>query len=125
MKVKPFPGIGKDWLPLFLPLLCYADGESVIETDAPEELSGALRLLQGLGGEVHLHFGVARIFGPSKLVASKVKADGFITAMTGLLAAVGSSGVSELSGVGGIDGRFEALAERMNKLGAKVERVED
>jgi len=125
LTVKPYPGIGKDWLALFLPILCQADGESVLETDSPEELSGALRLLQGLGGEVHLHYGLARVFGPSKLVASRIEADGFITAMTGLIAAIGSNGVTELSGVDGIDGRFETLPERLVKLGAKIERIEN
>lgn len=124
LAAKPYPGLSRDWLPLFLPLLCRADGESIIETDSPEELSGALRILQGLGGEVYLRYGQARVFGPSKLVASTMKADGFITALTGLIAAIGSNGDSELYGVDGIDGRFELLPDRLQKLGARIERIE-
>lgn len=125
LAASPYPGLGRDWLSLFLPLLCGADGESVVETDAPEELSGALRILQGLGAEVYLRYGQARVFGPSKLVSSTMKADGFITALTGMIAAIGSSGVSELDGVEGIDGRFEMLPDRLSQLGVKITRVEE
>jgi UDP-N-acetylglucosamine 1-carboxyvinyltransferase len=124
LSVKPYPGIGRDWLPLFLPLMCQVDGECVVETDSVEELSSALRVLQGVGGEVHLHYGTARVFGPSKLVASKVEVDGYAAALTALLAAIGSKGTSELGGMEVVDGRFDALPDRLGKLGVKIERSE-
>lgn len=125
LSVKPYPGLSRDWLLLFLPLLCRADGESVVETDAADEMSNALRVLQGVGAEVHLNYNVARLFGPIKLVSAKMEADGYASALSGLLAAISANGTSELRGAENVDGRFESLPDRLKPLGIKIERHED
>lgn len=125
LSVKPYPGLSRDWLLLFLPLLYRTDGESLVETDAVDEMSSALRLLQGVGAEVHLNYNLARLFGPVKLVSAKMEADGYAAALCGLLAAISANGTSELHGAEYIDGRFESLPDRLKPLGVKIERLED
>ena len=125
LSVRPYPGLSRDWLLLFLPLLCRADGESVVETDAADEMSSALRLLQGIGAEVHLNYNVARLFGPVKLVAARMEADGFAAALCGILSTIGANGTSELNGAEYVDARFESLPDRLKPLGVKIVRHED
>ena len=124
VSVRPYPGLNRDWLPLFIPLMTRADGESQLTTDAVEDLSSALRLAQGLGAEVYVQYQTAKIFGPTKMVAASVVADSFAPALVGLISAVATSGTTEISGIEYIDGRFEDLVARLKSLGLKIERRE-
>jgi UDP-N-acetylglucosamine 1-carboxyvinyltransferase len=67
----------------------------------------------------------AIVSGPSRLRAATVESPDIRAGMAMLLAALCAEGTSTINNVGQIERGYERIDERLNALGARIERVED
>ena len=67
----------------------------------------------------------AIVAGPSALRAARVESPDIRAGMAMLLAACCARGTSTINNVGQIERGYERIDERLNALGASIERVED
>jgi UDP-N-acetylglucosamine 1-carboxyvinyltransferase len=118
-----YPNIPNSWLPMFLPVLIQANGEAILQP-VGIEVRQAVEALRGWGAEFYFGESAVRIFGPIKLSAGTMQIHTQAEGLVGLLAALSAGGVSELVGMEIIEGQFEHLSERLQALGAKIERQE-
>ncbi len=123
LEAADYPGIPSSWLPLFLPLLVQINGETSLQT-VDTQVAAAVTVLKSLGAEFYVSDTQLRIFGPVRLAGGKMKVTGQADGLAALLAALSAKGVSEISGMEAVEGQFEHLSERLQKLGAKIERKE-
>jgi len=124
---QPYPGINMDNLPFFTIIGAVAEGQTFIHDWVYEERAIYYKELDKLGAETILADPFRfYIKGPTKFRASDIICPpalrpGMII-MIGMLA---SPGISILRGVYNINRGYEDLAERLNKLGAKIETFSD
>lgn len=143
----PHPGFMTDWGPPFAVLLTQAHGESIYhETIFPNRFH-FLEQLKKMGTEATLFnpevenaaeyynfdpqdddpsfFHAARIFGPIPLVGTKIKMLDIRAGATCLIAALVAKGTSEITGISHLDRGYEYLVEKLQELGARIERIEE
>lgn len=123
IEAQPYPGIPVHWVPMLLPFLVQVQGEAEVIT-AGFDLQSAASLLRSLGAEFYFGQQSIKIFGPVRLAAGKMQVTNQSDGLAALIAALAASGTSEISGMELIEGQFEHLSDRLQKLGAKVIRIE-
>lgn len=123
IEAKAYPGIPANWLPMFLPLLVQVNGEASV-TSAPFDLQPTVNLLRSMGAEFYFGESGIKIFGPVRLAAGKMYVSGQADGLAAIVAGLSASGVSEIDGMELVEGQFEHLSERLQKLGAKIVRIE-
>lgn len=122
---QPFPGINNDNLPFFVPIACVASGQTLIHDWTWENRAIYFTELNRLGADIKLldpHR--ALVTGVDKLRGAQIVSPPALrpTAII-LIAMLGSTGTSILRNVYSIKRGYADIAERLNKLGAKVEVV--
>ena len=122
---QPFPGINQDNLPFFVPIACLATGTTMIHDWTWENRAIYFTELNRLGADIKLldpHR--ALITGPSKLRGAQIVSPPALrpTAII-LIAMLAAEGTSLLRNVYSIKRGYADIAERLNKLGAKIEVI--
>ena len=79
--------------------------------------------LKRMGAEVHLEGATAVIQGVDSLLGAPVKASDLRASAALVLAGLKADGVTEVSRVYHIDRGYEHLDEKLQELGAHIERV--
>jgi UDP-N-acetylglucosamine 1-carboxyvinyltransferase len=124
---RPFPGLNIDNLPYFVPIAAVAKGRTLIHDWVYEERALYYTEMRKLGVNVTLadpHR--AYIDGPTKWhVADIVCPPALRPAVLLLIGMLAADGTSILRNVYSINRGYEDLAERLNKLGAKIEIIHD
>lgn len=124
---RPYPGLNIDNLPYFVPIAAVAKGRTLIHDWVYEERALYYTELRKLGVNVTLadpHR--AYIEGPTKWhVADIICPPALRPAVLLLIGMLAADGVSILRNVYSINRGYESLAERFNKLGAKIEIIHD
>lgn len=117
-----FPGINMDNLPFFVPIAAIAKGKTLIHDWSYENRAIYFTELNRLGANVTLadpHR--AYIDGPSELTAADIVSPPALRpAVIVLIAMLAAEGTSVLRNVYSISRGYEDLADRLNKLGAKI-----
>ncbi|OHA88819.1 MAG: UDP-N-acetylglucosamine 1-carboxyvinyltransferase [Candidatus Zambryskibacteria bacterium RIFCSPHIGHO2_01_FULL_43_27] len=119
----PYPGINSDNLPLFVPIATQAKGTTLIHDWMWENRAIYFTELNKLGAQVVLA-DQHRVFvqGPTKLKGAQVVCPPALRpAVIILIAMLAADGVSTLRNVYSISRGYEGIAERLNKIGAKIE----
>ncbi len=119
---KPFPGLSEDWLLLFTPLSSLSQGECIFSSDHEDELAQALSCLKAFLVDGYLVDQDLHLFGPTKIKSAEYTVNDFAGGIVGLLLSLAANEQSTLHNMAAIDGRFESLADRLIKLGAKIDR---
>ena len=123
----PFPGINQDNLPFFVPIATQVRGETFIHDWTYENRAVYFTELNKLGAEINLidnHR--VTVKGPTKLKANEVICPPALRpAAIILVAMLGAKGKSVLHNVYPIHRGYEKLEERLKKLGAEIELVEE
>lgn len=120
---QPYPGINIDNLPFFVPIATQAQGRTLIHDWVYEDRVKYFTELNKLGADVvmadlHRVF----IYGPTKLRAAKIVCPPALRpAAIILIGMLAAPGVSYLRNVYSINRGYEDLAQRLNKMGAKIE----
>lgn len=119
---QPYPGINTDNLPFFVPIAATAEGSTLIHDWMWENRAIYFTELNRLGAHVTLA-DPHRVFvqGPSKLKAAQIVCPPALRpAMIILIAMLAADGTSILRNVYSINRGYENIAERLNKIGAKI-----
>ena len=120
---QPYPGINSDNLPFFVPIATQAVGRTLIHDWMWENRAIYFTELNKLGASVALA-DPHRVFinGPTKLFATQIVCPPALRpAVIILIAMLKAEGVSILRNVYSICRGYEEIAERLNKIGARIE----
>ena len=119
----PYPGINSDNLPFFVPIATQAEGTTMIHDWMWENRAIYFAELNRLGAQITIA-DPHRVFvqGPTKLKAAQVVCPPALRpAMIVLIAMLAAPGTSILRNVYSINRGYEEIAQRLNKIGAKIE----
>lgn len=119
---QPFPGINNDNLPFFVPITCFAEGQTLIHDWTWENRAIYFTELNRLGADIKLldpHR--ALVTGVKKLRGAQIVSPPALrpTAII-LIAMLAAEGESHLRNVYSIKRGYADIAERLNSIGAKV-----
>jgi len=124
---RPYPGLNMDNLPFFAVIATQATGQTLIHDWVYEKRAIYFTELDKLGGETVLA-DPHRIFihGPSTLRPAELVCPPALRPATILLIAMlGAKGQSVLRNIYSINRGYEKLVERITKLGAKIDYLEE
>ncbi len=123
----PYPGINVDNLPFFVPICTQAEGMTLINDWMWENRAVYFTELNRLGANISLA-DPHRVFiqGPTPLKAAQIVCPPALRpSMIIFLAMLGAPGTSVLRNVYSINRGYENIAERLNAIGAGIERITD
>jgi len=139
LETQVHPGFLTDWQQPFVVLLTQAKGISVVHETVYENRFGYTDMLKKMGADIELSTqclgpGFCRfhhqdfhhtcmIKGATPLTASKLEIPDLRAGFAYVLAALIAEGTSTLSGLPYLDRGYENLFEKMQSLGASVQRV--
>lgn len=140
LETDTHPGFMTDWQQPFVVALTQAKGTSVVHetvyeerfgyTDALKKMGADIALFSNCLGEIDCRFKgqnykhSAVITGPAKLRASEVEIPDIRAGLAFVVAALVAEGTSTLTGIHHLDRGYERLQEKLQGVGAKIERVE-
>lgn len=123
---RPFPGLNIDNLPLFIPILAQAKGRTLVHDWVYENRAIYYTELQRLGAKVTL-LDPHRVFveGPTKFCPAEIMCPPAIRpAVAVLIGMIVAKGRSVLRNSYTIERGYEDLAQRLQKVGVKIDRVD-
>jgi len=122
---QPYPGINSDNLPFFVPIATQADGTTLIHDWMWENRAIYFTELNRLGANITLA-DPHRVFvnGPTPLKSAQVVCPPALRpAMIILIAMLAAPGASILRNVYSINRGYEDVVERLNSIGASIEKI--
>ena len=123
---QPWPAFPADTMSIAIVTATQCDGMVLMHEKMFESRMFFVDKLIGMGARIVLcdpHRAV--VSGPSKLRAATVESPDIRAGMAMLLAAMCAEGTSVINNVGQIERGYERIDERLNALGARIERVGD
>jgi len=122
---EPYPGFPTDMQAQMCALLANAAGISVItETIFPQRYMHVSEMKR-MGADITLTGAIAIINGVERLSAAPVMASDLRASAALVLAGLQANGITEVNRVYHIDRGYERIDEKLNGLGAHIERVKD
>lgn len=144
VETKPHPGFMSDWQPLWATLMTQAEGESIVHETIMANRFQYVPDLVAMGAKIELfqpqvknpasyyNFDAQpgekepphaiKIFGPTRLKAGNFQVKDLRHGATLVTAALAATDRSQIDGVELIDRGYEALAERLQSMGAQITR---
>ncbi len=124
---RPYPGLNIDNLPFFVPIATQAKGKTLIHDWVYENRAVYYLELQKLGARMTLYDPHRiEIEGPTKLTANEIICPPALRPAANLIVAMlAAQGTSVLRNTYSIDRGYENLYERLGRIGADIERVEE
>lgn len=139
------PGFMTDWQPLFATVLTQCEGTSILHETIMQNRFQYVDALTEMGAKIEKFnpevtspdeiynfnlqddspefFHAIRITGPTSLHAGHFRVHDLRHGATLILAALVAQGTSIIAGVEHVDRGYESLAERLNSMGADIQRV--
>lgn len=125
IKTQPYPGFPTDMQAQFMVLMCLARGLSVISETIFENRFIHVSELRRMGADIRIQGDSAIIQGVESLSGAPVMASDLRASASLILAGLAAEGLTEVSRVYHLDRGYEALDQKMTKLGAKIKRVKE
>ena len=124
---RPYPGLNLDNLPLFLPILTQAHGQTLVHDWAYENRAIYYTELNRLGAKIALDdIHRVTVTGPSKLKPTEMICPPALRpAITLLICMLAAKGQSVLRNSYAIDRGYENIYERLNKIGADIKEISE
>ena len=123
LTTEPYPGFPTDMQAQMCALLCRTSGVSVIsETIFPQRYMHVSELKR-MGADISLDGNTATIKGVKSLSGAPVMASDLRASAALVLAGLQADGVTEVNRVYHIDRGYESIDDKLNALGARIERV--
>lgn len=119
----PYPGFPTDMQAQMCALLAMTDGISVVTENVFPQRFMHVAELKRMGAEIELQGSTAVINGVERLSAAPVMASDLRASAALVLAGLQADGVTEVHRVYHIDRGYESIDEKLNSLGAVIERV--
>ncbi|MFL6536676.1 MAG: UDP-N-acetylglucosamine 1-carboxyvinyltransferase [Chthoniobacterales bacterium] len=123
LATEPYPGFPTDMQAQMCALLSTTDGISVITENVFPQRYMHIAELKRMGADVKLEGATAVITGVNRLLGAPVMASDLRASAALVLAGLKAEGRTEISRVYHIDRGYEHLDEKLNELGADIQRV--
>jgi UDP-N-acetylglucosamine 1-carboxyvinyltransferase len=124
IETLPFPGFPTDMQAQFMALLTLAEGNSVITETVFENRLRHVAELQRLGADIKVKGNVAIVKGVSFLSGAPVMATDLRASAALVLAGLAAQGKTTVQGLHHLDRGYDNLEGKLQKLGAKLQRVD-
>ncbi len=123
LTTEPYPGFPTDMQAQMCALLTKANGKSVIsETVFPQRFMH-ISELKRMGADIALDGSAAVINGVEKISGAPVMASDLRASAALVLAGLRADGITEVNRVYHIDRGYESIDDKLNEIGARIERV--
>ncbi len=124
VRTEVFPGFPTDLQAQMMAMLCTAQGESNLEETIFENRFMHAPELMRMGADIDVHGGVAKVKGVKRLKGAPVMATDLRASVSLILAGLAAEGETLVSRVYHLDRGYEKLEQKLQAVGAKVERVQ-
>jgi UDP-N-acetylglucosamine 1-carboxyvinyltransferase len=126
VQALPYPGFPTDLLPIIVPLLISAEGKSLVHDPLYENRFNYIQELKKMGAEIemvdpHRTF----VLGPTKLSGAAIDSWDIRAGACLVIAALSAEGKTVIENIFQIDRGYEKIEERLQKLGADINRISD
>jgi len=121
----PHPGFPTDMQAPFMSLLAVAEGDSIINETVFENRLRHASELNRLGADIRVKGNSAFVRGVSALSGAPVEGTDLRAAAAMVVAALAASGETTIKGLNYLDRGYDRLDLKLQKLGARIERLED
>lgn len=125
VETLPYPGFPTDMHPQFSALLCFADGIGSVKETVWDNRFRYVDELRKMGAEIKIEGRAATIVGGNKLRSAVVKCVDLRAGAAMLIAALGTSGVSEITDIGKIKRGYDSIVEKLRSLGADIKLIDE
>lgn len=123
LETLPYPGFPTDMQAQMCALLSLTEGISAITENVFPQRYMHVAELKRMGAQIELQGATAVITGVPKLSAAPVMASDLRASAALVLAGLRAEGMTEINRVYHIDRGYESIDEKLNALGAQIERV--
>jgi UDP-N-acetylglucosamine 1-carboxyvinyltransferase len=120
---EPFPGFPTDLQAQMMAMLCLAEGTSVLEEKIFENRFMHAPELVRMGANIEVHGGRATVHGVDKLKGAPVMATDLRASVSLILAGLAAEGETIVNRVYHLDRGYEHVEDKLNGVGAQIERV--
>jgi UDP-N-acetylglucosamine 1-carboxyvinyltransferase len=125
LSTAPYPAFPTDMQAQFMAMLALADGTSLLTETIFENRYMHVPELNRMGAEIEVRGRSAVVRGVDKLVGAPVMATDLRASMSLVLAGLAAEGETQVNRVYHLDRGYERLEEKLNAVGADIERVGD
>ena len=125
LSTAPYPGFATDMQAQFMAMLCKADGASVLTETIFENRYMHVSELTRMGADIQVRGRAAVVRGVARLVGAAGVAADLRASRSLVLAGVIADGETSVNGVYHLDCGYERLEEKLQAVGADIERVGD
>lgn len=125
LSTAPYPGFATDMQAQFMAMLCKADGASVLTETIFENRYMHVPELTRMGANIDVRGRTAVVHGVDRLVGAPVMATDLRASMSLILAGLVADGETQVSRIYHLDRGYERLEEKLQGVGADIERVGD
>lgn len=125
VKTLPYPGFPTDLQAPMMALMCMAKGTSIVTETVFENRFMHVSELKRMGANIKIDARSAVIEGTEKLTGASVKATDLRAGAALILAGLCAEGKTEVSDVYHVDRGYVNIENKLKKLGAQIERVEE
>jgi len=123
LSTAPFPGFATDMQAQFMAMLCLAEGASVLTETIFENRYMHVPELNRMGAHIEVKGRTAVVHGVDRLAGAPVMATDLRASMSLVLAGLAAEGVTEVNRVYHLDRGYERLEEKLQAVGADIERA--
>lgn len=123
IKTFPYPGFPTDLQALIMPILTKAVGSSIITENVFEGRFKHVDEIKRMGANIRLEGRSAIIEGGCGLMGAPVKATDLRAGAALIIAALIAEGETVISGIDHIDRGYQKIEEKLNNLGAGINRI--
>jgi UDP-N-acetylglucosamine 1-carboxyvinyltransferase len=121
----PYPGFPTDLQAQIMALMTVADGTSVVKEKIFENRFMHVPELARMGADVRIDGDTATVRGVQKLKGAQVMATDLRASVSLVLAGLAADGETSVGRVYHLDRGFDRLEEKLNRVGADIERVSE
>ena len=125
LTTAPYPGLATDMQAQLMSLLTKADGASVLTETIFENRFMHVPELSRMGADISVSGRTAIVKGVDKLTGAAVMATDLRASMSLAIAALAAEGETEIRRIYHLDRGYERLEEKLQLVGADIERVGD
>ncbi|WP_379553297.1 UDP-N-acetylglucosamine 1-carboxyvinyltransferase [Erythrobacter sp. W53] len=125
LTTAPYPGLATDMQAQLMSLLCKADGTSVLKETIFENRFMHVPELTRMGADIETEGRTAIVKGVDTLNGAEVMATDLRASMSLIIAALAAEGETQVRRIYHLDRGYERLEEKLQLVGADIERVDD
>ncbi len=125
LTTAPYPGLATDMQAQLMSLLCKAHGTSVLKETIFENRFMHVPELSRMSADIATEGRTAIVKGPSDLTGAEVMATDLRASMSLIIAALAAEGETTVRRIYHLDRGYERLEEKLQLVGADIERVDD